>query len=339
MTVTNTNTDIDSDADIDLDTDSPTASGCDAADTTVLASWAQRGFALAVDILPAAAMLATTALVALSVPLHGAWRWVCMAIGAVTILWVAFNRLVAPSTSGQSLGRAVVGITVVRRDGGAVGAWSLLLRDLAHLLDTVPVLAGWLWPLVDSRRRTFADLLLGTQARVCEPTRPDRTPRRRATALLIVAAAVCAGGAAVSYTVVRQHDQSVTEATAQISQRGPHMVEQILSYFPDTIGADFERARSLATDKYRADLTAQQEAVAKSTAVRNEYWVTNSSVLSATPDQVTMLMFLQGQRGAPPAQRYITASVRVAFAKSGTGEWKVDDVAVVTEPQATEAIP
>lgn len=155
----------------------------------------------------------------------------------------------------------------------------------------------------------------------------------------MTAAALCAAGAAVSYGVVSQHDQSAAEASAQIIETGPHMVEQILSYHPDTIGADFERARSLATDNYRASLTVEQEAVAKSGPVRNEYWVTNSSVLTATSDRATMLVFLQGQRGAPPAHRYITASVRVTFVRSGASEWRVDDVAVVTQPQAAEAGP
>lgn len=329
MTVTDTET----------DTDTQTASGNDASRPSVLASWAPRAAALAVDILPAVAVLATTTLVALSVPLRGTWWWLCMATGAVTILLGAFNRLVLPATGGQSLGRAVFGIRVVRRDDGAVSVWMLLLRDIAHLLDTASLFAGWLWPLWDSRRRTFADMLVRTQARVSELPRPDRKRRRLVTALLITAAVLCAVGAAVSYTVVYQHDQSVADASAQLSEEGPRMVEQILSYHPDTIQADFGRARSLATDNYRTDLTVEQEAVQKSGPVRNEYWVTNSSVLTATPDRVTMLLFLQGQRGAPPAQRYITASVRVGFVKSGTSEWRVDDVAVVTEPNVAEARP
>ncbi len=320
----------------DTESDTQAASGSDT--EPVLASWPARACALAVDILPAAAVLATTALVALSVPLHGTWWWLSIAAGAMTVGWGAFNRLVLPASGGQSLGRAVVGITVVRCDG-RVGAWMLLLRDLAHLLDTAPAFAGWLWPLWNTRRRTFADMLLRTQVCVCEPPQADRHARRRAAALLMTAAALCAAGAAVSYTVVHQHDQSVAEASAQITETGPSMVEQILSYHPDTIGADFERARSLATDNYRASLTAEQEAVTKSGPVRNEYWVTNSSVLTATSDRATMLVFLQGQRGAPPAHRYITASVRVTFVRSGASEWRVDDVAVVTQPQAAEAGP
>ncbi len=304
-----------------------------------LAPWATRSGALALDILPGVVLLATAMLVALSVPLHSTWWWVCVCTGAVAILLTAFNRLLLPVVSGQSLGRAVFGITVVRRNGDAVGPWWLLLRDLAHLLDTAAVLSGWLWPLWDSRRRTFADMLARTESRLLDARRPDRNLRRLMAVLVLTAGSLCAGGAAVSYSVVRQHDRSVTDARAQISTQGPHIVEQMLSYHPETIQGDFDHARSLATDKYRAELSTQQQAVQKAGPVRNEYWVTNSSVLTSTPDHATMLMFLQGERGAAPDQRYLTASVRVTFVKPGASGWRVDDLAVVTKPQTVEAKP
>ncbi|MGB9305378.1 MAG: RDD family protein, partial [Mycobacterium sp.] len=53
----------------------------------------------------------------------------------------------------------------------------------------------------------------------------------------------------------------------------------------------------------------------------------------------TMLMFLQGERGAAPDQRYLTASVRVTFVKPGASGWRVDDLAVVTKPQTAGAKP
>ena len=56
----------------------------------------------------------------------------------------------------------------------------------------------------------------------------------------------------------------------------------------------------------------------KGNPVVNEYWVTDSAVLSATPDRATMLLFMQGQRGAAPEQRYITATVRVTSSRTGT---------------------
>ncbi|MDN4521849.1 RDD family protein [Mycolicibacterium sp. jd] len=316
-----------------VDAEAPTTGDSARPDPTRSPTWAARGGALALDILPGAALLATAALVALSVPLRSTFWWVCVSIGAVAALSTAFNRLVLPAITGQSLGRAVFGITIVRRDGAAVGAWWLLLRDVAHLLDTAAVFVGWLWPLWDPRRRTFADVLLRTESRPLQPRWPQTQLRRSTAAVVLSVAALCVGGAAISYFGVHHHDRSIAEVRRQIAEQGPRMVEQILSYHPETMQGDFDRARSLVTDNYQQQLIAQQEAVKKAGAVRNEYWTTNSSVLSATSGRATMLVFLQGQRGAPPEQRYITASVRATFVKSGSAGWRVDDVAVVTKPQ------
>ena len=49
-----------------------------------------------------------------------------------------------------------------------------------------------------------------------------------------------------------------------------------------------------------------------------------------------MLMFLQGRRGAAPDERYISATVRVSFAKDWDGRWLVDDLAVLTKPKPSE---
>ncbi|COX90941.1 mce associated transmembrane protein [Mycobacterium tuberculosis] len=106
----------------------------------------------------------------------------------------------------------------------------------------------------------------------------------------------------------------------------------VLSYDPETVQRDFERARSLATDRYRPQLSIQQDSVRESGPVRNQYWVTDSAVLSATPAQATMLLFMQGERGTPPNQRYIQSTVRAIFQKS-RGQWRLDDLAVVMKPR------
>lgn len=301
------------------------------------ASWAARAGAFAVDLLPGAAVLTSAALVALSVPHGGALWWVCVAVAAVATLWTAFNRILLPGMTGASVGRAAFGTSVVNSDGGKAGPARLLLRDAAHVLDTLPVLAGWFWPLRDSRQRTFADALAHTESHSVDSLSTCITLRSLITPVMITAAALCATGAAVSDLVVRQHDQAVADTTAQIAIQGPHMVVQILSYHPETINGDFDHARSLTTDRYRVELSALQQTTLKSGPVVNEYWVTRSSVLDATPDRATMLLFLQGQRGAPPNQRDIAASVRATFVKSDRACWRIDDVAVVTEPQITGA--
>lgn len=296
-----------------------------------LAPWHSRVGAFSIDVLLGTAVVTVMALVGLAVPARGAWWWLCVSVIGIVVLVVLVNRLLLPTVTGWSLGRALFGIAVVGRDGQAPGPWGLLVRDLAHLLDTASVV-GWLWPLWDSRHRTFADLLLRTEVRRVDFDRPLPNARRWNAVAVLAAAAVCLGGAAVSYGVVYSQDRAALQTRAQIEIQGPKIVAQMLSYDPQSLADDFARARSLATDNYRGQLAAQQDIVQKGNPVVNEYWVTDRSVQTATPGRATMLMFLQGRRGAAPDERYITATVRVAFAKGGDGRWRVDDLTVLTKP-------
>ncbi len=297
-----------------------------------LAPWRIRAGAFAVDVLPGAAVATTMALVALALPQRAVWWWVCVTIGGLAILLTLVNRLLLPAVTGWSLGRALFAITVTGRDGTSPAPWVLLLRDLAHLLDTVSVV-GWLWPLWDPRGRTFADLLLRTEAQRAEPREPIPNVRRWTAVAVLTAAAVCVAGAAVGYAAVYSPDRATDRTRADISTQGPKIVAQMLTYDPKSLADDFVRARSLATDKYRGQLAAQQDIVQKGNPVINEYWVTDSAIQSAAPDRATMLMFLQGRRGAAPEERYISATVRVAFLKGGDNRWRVDDLTVLTKPK------
>jgi Mce-associated membrane protein len=299
-----------------------------------LAPWHIRASALAVDVLPGIAVVATMALVALTAAQYPVWWWVCVSIGGLAILLLLVNRLLLPTILGWSLGRALCGIAVVQRDGTATGAWRLLLRDLAHLLDTASVLVGWVWPLWDSRHRTFADISLGTEVRCVQPDRRPRGVRRVTAAVVLTAAGLCVAGAGVSYAVVYSHDRAADQTRAQIATQGPKIVAQMLTYDPKSLRDDFARAQSLATDKYRGQLVAQQDVVQKGKPVINEYWVTDSSIQSATPNRAMMLLFMQGRRGAAPEERYISATVQVSFARDGAGHWRVDDLTVLTKPKA-----
>jgi Mce-associated membrane protein len=297
-----------------------------------LAPWHIRACAFAVDVLPGAAVATTMALAALTVRQHPVWWWVCVSVLGLAILLTLVNRLVLPIVTDWSLGRALCGITVVHRDGEAIGVWGLLLRDLAHLLDTASVV-GWLWPLWDSRRNTFADMLLHTEVRQVEPDQRLPNMRRWTAVVVLVAAILCLGGAAVSYAVVYHPDRASDQTRAQIAVQGPKIVAQMLTYDPKSLHDDFARAQSLATDKYRHKLADQQDIVQKGNPVINEYWVTDSSVESATPDRATMLLFMQGRRGAAPDERYISATVRATFAKDGKDRWRADDLTVLTKPK------
>ncbi|MGH3579651.1 MAG: RDD family protein [Mycobacterium sp.] len=316
--------------------DTETAQAVEEISVNAPAPWWVRAQALAVDVLPGAAVAATMALAALSVPLRGLWWWSCVSVGGLAILLTAANRLLLPAITGWSLGRAVCGIAVERGNGASVGPWRLLVRDLAHLIDTASAFVGWLWPLWDQRRRTFADMLLRTEVRRAQLRGLPRNVPALAGVVFLTAALLCVAGAAVSYSVVYQYDQATAQARAQIAAQGPKIVQQMLSYDPKSLQDDFTHARALATDKYREQLVTQQQAVQKKAKpVPNEYWATNSSVLSTTPHRATMLLFLQGQRGDPGNERPISATVRVTFAKSAA-QWRVDDLTVLTKPLPAE---
>lgn len=297
-----------------------------------LAPWHVRATAFAVDVLPGIGVTTTITLASLTVPARSVWWWLSISVLGVAIMLVLANRLLLPTVVGNSLGRALVGIAVTRRDGEVPGPWTLLLRDIAHLLDTVSIV-GWLWPLWDSRHRTFADMLTRTEARSLEP---DKSPPqiRRWTAIAVSSAAVlCVAGAATSYGVVYSQDRASDQTRAQLATEGPKIVARMLTYDPKSLQDDFTRARSLATDNYRNQLRAQQDLVQKGNPVINEYWVTDSSIESASPDRATMLLFMQGRRGAAPEVRYISATVRVSFAKDDDNGWRVDDLTVLTKPR------
>jgi Mce-associated membrane protein len=100
---------------------------------------------------------------------------------------------------------------------------------------------------------------------------------------------------------------------------------------------DFARAQSLATDGYRSQLTNQQEAVQKAGVTANEYWAVSSAVLSVSPNQAAMLVALQGQRGADAQSlKFITATVRVDFERSGDGHWRIANLTVLKKPITNE---
>jgi Mce-associated membrane protein len=110
----------------------------------------------------------------------------------------------------------------------------------------------------------------------------------------------------------------------------------MLTYAPKSLAEDFKLAQSLATDKYRVQLAAQQDTVKKGHPVLTEYWVTSSAIQSAAPDRATMLMLMQGRRGEPPDQRYISATLRVTFTKDRIGQWRIDELTVLTKPKPSE---
>ena len=81
------------------------------------------------------------------------WIFTLIALG----LWV-YNRVIQQGQTGQSWGKKALGLKLVAADSGQpVGAGKALLRDITHILDGLPCYLGYLWPLWDEKKQTFAD--------------------------------------------------------------------------------------------------------------------------------------------------------------------------------------
>jgi uncharacterized RDD family membrane protein YckC len=74
-----------------------------------------------------------------------------------------YNRWVQQGQTGQSWGKKAVGLKLVAADTGQnIGVGKAFLRDLCHILDGLPCYLGYLWPLWDEKKQTFADKLMNT---------------------------------------------------------------------------------------------------------------------------------------------------------------------------------
>ena len=74
-----------------------------------------------------------------------------------------FWNLVRQGRTGQTIGKQALGITLVRlARPGPPGLGLSIGRSFLHIVDALPCYLGFLWPLWDQRRQTFADKILET---------------------------------------------------------------------------------------------------------------------------------------------------------------------------------
>ncbi|KQV18400.1 MULTISPECIES: RDD family protein [unclassified Kitasatospora] len=73
-------------------------------------------------------------------------------------LWLASQQ----GKTGQTPGKKMVNIRVVREsDGQPLGFGLTIVRYLCHFVDGICYI-GYLWPLWDAKKQTFADKIMGT---------------------------------------------------------------------------------------------------------------------------------------------------------------------------------
>lgn len=115
-----------------------------------LADWGTRAIGFLIDYLPIILLNVLTFW-------SGGLRYIAGLLGLA--YWIYMGYL--DGVSGQTPGKAVQGIRLVDAQGGLLGSGAGIGRKFLHILDAV-CLIGFLLPIVDAQRQTFADKLMTT---------------------------------------------------------------------------------------------------------------------------------------------------------------------------------
>ncbi len=129
-----------------------------------LASWWQRVGAAIVDWLIGAAISTVGTLVGRGLGSGSdALGVFFIVVGSLASFAFGIWNLVRQGQTGQTVGKSALSIRLVRLDGTTPpGVWLSIGRALLHILDGLPCLIGYLWPLWDAKRQTFADKIVNT---------------------------------------------------------------------------------------------------------------------------------------------------------------------------------
>lgn len=129
----------------------------------LLATYGQRVGGFLIDIGIPGALFAAVLIAALATRDLAVIVVVDLVATVVVVAFLLWNSGRLQGRSGQSLGKRALGTRLVRASTGEpVGFGRAVGRLVAHLLNGLPLGLGYLWPLWDEHRQTFADKVCGT---------------------------------------------------------------------------------------------------------------------------------------------------------------------------------
>ncbi len=85
------------------------------------------------------------------------WGWFLSMVMTAPLYFATLTAL-----NGQTIGKYIMGVRVVRMDGRRMTFWGSLLRWFGYFLSALPVGLGFFMALVDDQRRALHDRLAGT---------------------------------------------------------------------------------------------------------------------------------------------------------------------------------
>jgi len=92
-----------------------------------------------------------------------ACQLLAIANSIASLAFAFWNHIIRQGRRGASLGKQAFGLLVLSLgDARPIGPGLTFIRYVAHFLDSLPLGLGYLWPLWDKKKQTFADKLMFT---------------------------------------------------------------------------------------------------------------------------------------------------------------------------------
>lgn len=126
-----------------------------------LASWGSRVGAALIDAIPV--LVIEFLFIGIGAAIGGATGGLLSVIGYLGAIGFAFWNLAEQGKTGQTIGKKVLGLKCLKeQDGQVLGVGLSIGRAFTHIVDGIPCYVGFLWPLWDAKKQTFADKILKT---------------------------------------------------------------------------------------------------------------------------------------------------------------------------------
>ncbi|PIE32386.1 MAG: hypothetical protein CSA55_03505 [Ilumatobacter coccineus] len=127
--------------------------------------WASRVIATLVRSVASAIVYIPAAVVALILgKIWGPLGALAILAGVVGIIAVAIRAMIQRGHLGYDFGDRVANQTLIKEqtDAPMGSGMEVFVRGIVHIVDGLPFYIGYLWPLWDEKRQTFADKILST---------------------------------------------------------------------------------------------------------------------------------------------------------------------------------
>jgi uncharacterized RDD family membrane protein YckC len=82
--------------------------------------------------------------------------------GISFVLTLVYNWFFWTQWDGQTPGKRLLGLRVVKADGSEIRTTDALIRATGYYVNTMFFMIGWIWALFDEQKRGWHDLLAGT---------------------------------------------------------------------------------------------------------------------------------------------------------------------------------